>query len=108
MANRSNPLSRIRLVYRRSSTLLRCVVLAAVVLSIAAIVALGAVTRQYRMQTEEYRQQAALLEQENRKLEKYISQLGTVQGVKRIAREELDLVDPDDIFFQTNETTNPQ
>ena len=107
MANR-NPLSRIRLVYRRSSALLKCVVLAAVVLSIAAIVALSAMTRQYQMQTEEYRGQAAQLEQENRKLEMYISQLGTVQGVKRIAREELDLVDPDDSFFQTADSTNPQ
>lgn len=91
--------SRIRLVYRRSSPLLKCVVMAAIVLSMAAILTLRSSILELRSNTEDLRQEAAGLEQENQKLEKSIAELGTVQSIKRIAREKLGLVDPDSIFF---------
>lgn len=99
MAKRKNPLSRIRLVYRRSSPLLKCVVLAAIVLSTVAILTLRSSILELRSSTESLRAEAAGLEQENQKLEQSIAELGTVQSIKRIAREKLGLVDPDSVFF---------
>lgn len=99
MTKRKNPFSRIRLVYRRSSPLLKCVVLAAIVLATAALLTIHFSIRQTRQQTDALRAQAARLEQENRELKEYIAQAGTVQSIKRIAMEELDLVDPEAEFF---------
>lgn len=99
MSNRKNPFSRIRLVYRRSSPLLKCVVLTAIVLSTAAILTIHFSIRQANEQTQSLRMQAARLEQENRELVQNIAEIGTVQSIKRIALEELDLVDPDAEFF---------
>lgn len=100
MANRKNPLGRIRLVYRRTSPLLKCVVLATIVLCTAALLILHSSIRQLRQDTDGLRAEAVALEQENRKLKKSIAELGTVQSIKRIAEEELGLVDPDAIFFE--------
>lgn len=94
--------SRFRLVYKRSSPLLKCVVLATIVLSTVALIALQIGIRQHQSGTEAYRNQAALLERENSTLEEHIGQLGTVQSVKRIAMEKLGLVDPDTILIDTN------
>lgn len=107
MAGRNNLLSRIRLVYRRSSLLLKCVVLAMIVLSVAALSALGAAIHNTRAQTEALRAQAAYLEQENQRMQASIAELGTVQSVKRIAAEKLGLVDPDTIIFNPVESTEP-
>ncbi len=99
MAANNNPFRRIRLVYRRSSTLLKCVVLAAILLSTAAMVTLRFTIRQFQDRQQQLALQAAQLEQENRTLTKNIAELGTVESIKRIAREELGLVDPDSQFF---------
>ena len=99
MANRKVFLGRFRLVYRRSSPLLKCAVLATIVLCTVALLTMGASIRQMRQTTDELRNQAAKLEQENQKLEKSIAELGTIQSIKRIAGEELGLVDPDSVFF---------
>lgn len=99
MSNRKNPFSRIRLVYRRSSPLLKCVVLAAIVLSTAAILTIHFSIRQAQQETQLLRSHAARLEQENQELVEHLSEVGTVQSIKRIAREELDLVDPEAEFF---------
>ena len=99
MANRKNPFRRIRLVYRRSSTLLKCAVLAVIVLSTVALLAIHFTIGQTRQEAEELRIQAARLEQENRALTEAIAEIGTVQSIKRIAMEELGLVDPDAAFF---------
>lgn len=96
---RGNLFGRIRLVYRRSPTLLKCVVLVAIVLSTVALVALRSSILETRQKEEELRAQAALLEQENSRLEQSIAELGTVQSIKQIAGEKLDLVDPDSAFF---------
>lgn len=103
MAAKRNLLSRIRLVYRRSSTLLKCVVLTAIVLSTVCLIALRGVILETRRKTDELRIQAAELEQRNRRLERYIAGIGTVEGIKNIAADKLGLVDPDTIIFQSEE-----
>ena len=101
MANRKNPFSRIRLVYRRSSPLLKCIVLVAIILSTAALLTIRYSIRSSQQELEQLRNQAARLEQENQQLDQQTSELGTVDSIKQIAQEELDLVDPDAIIFHT-------
>ena len=99
MTEKRKPFRHIRLVYCRSSTLIKCVVLAAIVLSTAALVILRVSIQTEQSHQAEMQQQAAQLEQENRQLTAYIAELGTVQSVKCIANLELGLVDPDSQFF---------
>lgn len=100
MTSHKNLFSRFRLVYRRSSLLVKCVVLAAIVLPMVALLTLHMCITEVRAQTNDLRQQAAVLEQENQKLEQNIAQLDTVQGIRQIAAEMLGLVDPDAVFFR--------
>ena len=60
-----NPLRRIRLVYRRSSNTLKIVVIAALVLGTLSLLMLRGAILRMEQKTEELRQQAAVLEQEN-------------------------------------------
>ena len=96
---KKNPMGHIRLVYRRSSTLVKCVVLATVVVSTMALVVLRISIQANQGQQKDLQLQAAQLEQENRALTRQIAELGTVESVKRIATSELGLVDPDSQFF---------
>ena len=90
---------RFRLVYRRSSTLLKCVVLASILLSAIALIAIRASIIEERKEEERLRAQAAILEQETSELAENISQLGTIEGIRYIAMHELGLVDPESEFF---------
>ncbi len=94
---------RIRLVYRRSSTLVKSVVLAALVLSTLALLVLRLAILDARQQLEQQRNDAAQLEQENEDLSRAISQLGTVQSVEELAGKLLGLVDPDTVIFLPEE-----
>ncbi len=96
---RKNLFKSIRLVYRRSSMLVKSVVLATLVLSILALVILRISIHANQGQQADLQLQAALLEQENRALTKQIAELGTVESVKRIATLQLGLVDPNSQFF---------
>lgn len=96
-------LSRIRLVYKRSSTLLKCAVLAAIVLSTAALVVLRSAHLEEQAKADALRAEAAALEQDNLELLENIGELGTLQSVRRIAVEELGLADPDTIIFVPGE-----
>lgn len=102
MAGRK-PLSRIRLVYRRSSTMVKCVVLAALVLSTLALLVLRHAILDTKSQLEDTRAEAAALELENARLEQSIAQLGTVQSVTELAGKLLGLVDPDTVIFLPEE-----
>ena len=95
----SNPFRHIRLVYRRSSALLKCVVLGTLALCTAALITLFAVISDYQNQVSALEAQAQQLEKENAVLTQYIEELGTEDSVKRIAQEELGLVDQDVTFF---------
>ena len=96
-----------RLVYRRSSTLLKCVVLAAIVLCTVCLMFLRGRLLSEKAQGSDLRAQAAELERENEKLQKDTEDLDTVDGVKRLAMEFLELVAPDTIIFQIDES-NPE
>ncbi len=105
MAKQAGVLSRVRLVYQRSSSLVKCVVITAIVICSVCLLVLRAELRKAESDYEASRHAAAELEQENKALENYIAQLGTVEGVKHIARTELGLVPPDTIFYVPADTT---
>ncbi len=99
MATKKSFFSRFRLIYRPSSPMLKCLVLATVVLSTVTLLTLGALIRDTNNNTEALRQQAGELLPENEKLQEKIDNLGTVESVKQIATEEGGLVDPGTVFF---------
>lgn len=99
MNKKNGPFSHIRLIYRRTSPLVKCVVLATIVLCAAALIVLRVSIQTSKDQQADLQQQAAQLIQENRALTQSIAELGTVESVKRIAELELGLVDPNSQFF---------
>lgn len=95
--------SRIRLVYRRSSVAVKCVVLTAIILCSATLVIMGITINQQRVKLAEAQARAAELEQENSRLQQNIDELGTPESTQRIAREEAGLVPTDTVIFETTE-----
>ena len=102
MAKR-NPLEKIRLVYRRSSALLKILVLVTILASAAALLVLRTSVRGYLKQSQVLQSQAASLQQENADLTARIAELGTKDSIRRIATEELGLMDPGAQFFNPGE-----
>ena len=98
MAEKKNPLGEIQVVYRRSKPLTKVVVIAAIVLSMAALIALRWTQNDILAQIQAMREEAAQLEQENAELREDIDELGSVQSVEEIAQEELGLVNPDTVI----------
>lgn len=96
-------LKRVRLVYRRSSTLTKAVVLSAIVLSMAALITLQLTISAAQDRTQDLTDQAAQLEQENQQLEDKIDNLGSADSVEDIAKDELDMVDPDTVIIEPTE-----
>lgn len=92
-------LKRIRLVYRRSSTLTKTVVMAAVVVSMVALltlhIAIDAVNNRY----ESDRDKAAQLEQENEDLKDKNDAIGSIDGALDYADDELGMKPPGSIVI---------
>ena len=93
MAQR-NPFHRIRLVYRRSPLFLKTLVLVTILASAAALLALRASMAGYQEQKQALYTQAVSLQQENAELAERIAELGTKDSIRRIAIEQLDMIDP--------------
>ena len=100
---KQNPIHRIRLVYGRSSPLVKILVLVTILVSAAALLALRTKIVAYQQQSQVLQTQAAILQQENEDLTQRIAELGTKDSIRRIAIEELDLVDPYAQFFSPGE-----
>lgn len=100
MANLSSFLSRFQLQYRRTPTLNKVVVAAAIVLSSVTLVSLRLAHWEAKARLAELTQQIAAQEQSNDALRQDIDELGTTDSIREIAREELGLVDPDTIIIE--------
>ena len=94
---------KVKIVFRSSSRLLKLVVTVLIVFSLAALLALAWVRGGIAGQIQKLKEEAAAMEQENQELQDKIDDLGSVQSVQDIAREELGLVDPDTIVIQPEE-----
>ena len=90
----------VRVVFRRGSTVMKAMVLCALVLCMALLITLGAMTTQARAKRDALMTQAGLLEQQNANLKQRIDGLDTPGGIEQIANEELGLVDPDTVIFK--------
>ena len=100
MAKRNAP---VKLVFKKSSPITKAALLAAVVLSTVALVTLHGSIQNNRSQYEAMRIQAAIVESRNKHLAFCIENVGTVEGIERIAMEELGLVYPGSVIFTPGE-----
>lgn len=100
---REKPLFRnIKLVFHPSSRTLKIAVIALILFSMIALIALTWVRTGIRSRTEDMRSEAAVLEEENAALEEKIGNQGALENILEIAREFLGLVDPDTIIIDPN------
>lgn len=81
-------LSRVRIKFRRSTSLTKTVVLSAVVLSLAALLTLRLTIDATQAKADALKDEAAQLEQENKDLEDKVDSLGSADGVEDIAKDE--------------------
>ena len=93
-------LRRVKIVFCRSHPMIKVAALCTVVLSMLALLGLQGAITGTRANAAALMQQADILEQQNRDLVQYIDELDTVQGIERIAEDELGLVDPDTVIIE--------
>lgn len=91
-----------RVVFRKTSPLMKTLILVMVLLCTVALVTLHAINEQNRSQYEAMRQQAAALEENNQTMMQQIDEMGSLESVIRIAMEKLGLVLPDTTLFDTD------
>ena len=99
MAKKNSFSDRVRFVYTRSPILLKCAVLVTLVVCIGALTVLRIGINQYKNETDILRAQAAELENQNAKQDELTRQKDTVDGIKAIAEEKLNMVDDDTVFY---------
>ena len=101
MADLEKFFSKFQLVKVRSRKLTVIMLIAAIVLSIAALTFLHLSINILKTDTSHLRDQAAQLELKNQALQEDIDQIGSMQSIVDIAQNELGLVPPDAVFYQT-------
>lgn len=94
-------LRRVRIRFRRSTSLTKAVVLSAVALSLVALLTLHFTIRAAEKRAEELAQEAAQLEQENKDLGDKVDGLGSADGIEDIAKDE-GMVGENDIIIIPN------
>lgn len=93
--------SRIKLVRMRTPNMVKVILIIVIVLCMAALISLRIFMADLNRRTEELREDAAALDRANSELEEKIDQIGSVQSVIDIALEELGLVAPGTVIFET-------
>ena len=102
MATRK-PFHRIQLVYQRSSLILKLLILFTILTSSAALFVLRVSVNSYQQQSQALQSQASALQEKNEDLTRKMAESGTKASIRRIATEELGLVDPNALFFSPGE-----
>ena len=100
MEDKKVQIKNIQLVFRHSTTLLKVIVIILVVFSMTALIALGLVQHSIGSQNAEMRREAAILEHQNKELDRRIQNPGAVTVVEEIAQKELGLVRPGTVFIK--------
>ncbi len=90
-----------RLRYRKAGSLIKIALVAAIALTTAALLSLRVNQWITESRIRALTEQANQLEQETADLQKAVDELGTVEGIRRIAEEELDLVEPGTVIIKT-------
>lgn len=91
---------KVKIRLRPAPAALKIALIALIVFSVCALVALRWVHNGIVEATAEKQQQAAALEGTNADLQERIDKAGSVQGIQDIARDELGLVNPDTVLIQ--------
>ena len=102
MEQKKNPPVKRKIVVRPAPPLLKIAACLLILFSMAALPALRWVHNGIQAETQVLTDQAAAVQAENEDLSEKIGALGSVQSVKDIAQEELDLVDPDTVVIHPN------
>ena len=84
---------------RPASNILKIVLIILILFSIVALVALRRVHNGILTQIDELKEEASGLEYANSELDQKTEELGSVQSIQDIAKEELGLVDPDTVII---------
>ena len=100
MANEKIPLRNVQITFRKSSPLVKVVVICAILLFSIAMITMRLSQRNLEKQTAQLEREAASLVAENEKLEEKIDDVGSVQSIQDIAQELLDMIFPDTVFFE--------
>ena len=99
LPRKKNPLKNAKVVVRHSPATLKIALIVLILLSMAALFALRWVHLGILAETENLKDKAAALEDANADLEQKTEEIGSVQSVKDIAKEELGLVDPNTVII---------
>lgn len=102
MAKVKLPFRDIQVEYTRTHPLTKVVVIVLILVCTAALITLGWSGHQLKREIAQLREEAAQLAAENAELREKIDILDSVAGVENVAREELDMVDPDTIVIDPN------
>lgn len=90
-----------KILFRPGKPLTKVALLAVIILSTVALIAVYGAIRNMEQRMEALRSQAFVEEQEREELRQDIDALGTPDSVVDIAGEELDLVDRDTVIIET-------
>ena len=99
MAQKSTPQKTVKVEIRPASNILKIILILLILFSIVALVALRWVHNGILDQIDELKDEASGLEYANAELDQKTEELGSVQSIQDIAKEELGLVDPDTILI---------
>mgnify|MGYP006864432549 CR=1 FL=1 len=102
MANKSIPQKQVKVEVRPASNILKIILILLILFSIVALIALRWVHNGILTQIDELKDEASGLEYANEVLDQKTEDLGSVQSIQDIAKEELGLVDPDTIVIDPN------
>ncbi len=99
MAEKKNPLRNAKVEIRPAPSALKIVLIVLILFSMAALLALRWVHTGILQETENLRDEASALEHANAELVEKTDDLGSVQSVEEIAREELGLEKPGTVII---------
>ena len=99
MAEKNTPPKQVKVEVRPASNILKIILILLILFSIVALVALRWVHSGILTQIDALKDEAAGLEYANEVLDQKTEELGSVQSIQDIAKEELGLVDPDTILI---------
>ena len=99
MVNKNTPPKNVKVEVRPASNILKIILIVLILFSIVALVALRWVHDGILDQIDNLKDEASGLEYANEVLEQKTEELGSVQSIQDIAKEELGLVDPDTILI---------
>lgn len=92
---------KVQLTFQKASPLVNTVIAAAIGLSAVALISLRLAQWEAEKTTRNLLDRAEDLRRENARLQEMVDDLGTVSSIRRIAAEELGLVDPNTIIFDS-------